>query len=257
MDLIISTGCSYERGLGLNFYRWKEANLIKNHPYIDNHSWIGLISQEDSRFMEKNNYTGLVAKYFNSDVHSSRNYGCGNDEILNWCVNHVDLMYPVKSLYNTKLIIVGLSDPYRDFGLLPSNATDTLDDLCEKLGIKKFEKEGLTSANISRQISAFDDYCEWWSKEVMPNFLDYVKNTLDCPILVWSWHKELQKSVPKENRVWFKVDGDLFRNYSDVENNCSNLKMDVIEGVTDQHPNLEGHRIIADNIIRVYNENFT
>ena len=34
-------------------------------------------------------------------------------------------------------------------------------------------------------------------------------------------------------------------------------KGDDIKGINDEHPSLKGHKIIAENIIRCYNENFT
>jgi len=259
MDLILSAGCSFEMGLGLNFYRWEKNNIIDGNPYVNNNQYMELLSQGDRKYMEKNNYTGLVAKYLNCDVRSTNNFGCGNDDIMLWCVKKTDYICKVKHLYNVKLFLIGLTDPFRDFESMSFNhMTEKLEEVCEILGIDMFDMSSMIGLTPKKSLQLYDEYCQWFSKKLMSTFVDFLRTKLDCPLLVWSWHKELQKSVPKQNRILFENNGNYFQNLSDLEKYVPSFQIrDDIKGIDDEHPSLKGHKIIAENIIRCYNENFT
>ena len=255
MDLIMSVGCSFQMGLALNFHRWEEKGLLKNGKLDDDHTWMGMMSLEDHQFMQKNNYTGLVAKELGTDVYGSQNYGCGNDELLKWSFDKIDLLQSrdvFKSNWNVKLFIIQLTDPFRDF---TNENIESRIEVCKRLGIEDFPVD--TNIELKREMHKFDKFCKWYEKELLHRLFEHIKSTLNCPLLVWTWQPEFQKTAPKENRVWFEIDGTEHR-YLDSALNQKPLQVsDVIEGVSDMHPNLKCHKIIAENILRVYYENFT
>lgn len=233
-------GDSFTWGQGLYFEKWiQEKSKFGNIESINKLFKPDTIrhecfSFEDNQFRIQNSFPYLVSKHYNMNYFSPKFTNGGS----NYDIIHQLRMGGIADYGIISHIFIQLTDFWRPM------------DLRLKEYFTKEEQEGIyidEYTDKGRDINIFDRLIG----TQINAFKDLIENNKKCKFYVLSWHDDMAKSflskVGEESFVKINYKGTDYDSFDWV---LKELSLQSKHGIFDEHLSIEGHRVIADSIIR-------
>lgn len=250
MKSIVFAGSSITWGEGLHYY----SNLPHLNLYAESFDRADY-TLEHIKFIEENRFSRLVANAFDTkDVVRYENGGT-TKLMLDFIKNDVDLT-------QCDYIIFQFTDAFRDFGKFYYKGEERLINLKVLSSVyeSEFDKYIMETWNYS-----LDDYIDFFLKEqvqlIKENIERFETNGIKKCFVINETNEFFKYFQQNE---FFKDRIIRLGNYDTIEDALLSGTIKIIKEdeiiiqkyngvVKDRHPNLETHRIIAENIITTLN----
>lgn len=255
MYKILSTGTSFNHGLGLHFYERYNNGLPLNY----------MLSEKERKINVDNSFHSILAKRLNveSEIYSGDNFGLDTafDDLICGIKLEVEKEQPIP----IKIVIIQLSTAEKDFFIYNNKVfrlnfnspdeflaskdklIDSIDDSIKEDFIEKLELEFdkyFTNTALWREQHSI------WFVDKLNELNDYLLQK-GVTLKVISYYNDFNSVIDsfKENMfVTFLHNGIEFYNVKAlVDDNKLRIK-DDISITTDEHPNFKTHEIVANNI---------
>lgn len=267
-NLLLNFGCSFTYGEGLEFHYWKEHypktfELYKNKVTYYPSSLI-MISLEDLvTYREKNRYSGILKNFLNLNLLGKSENGGNNYrniERLELLINYLK----IETNYVPKYCVFQFTNIIRDILEFTHNphGYDIGDDGVKWLGAEK-KKEVVESLNLlddpmrrtSINQTVADVFFIVFGK-LIENFRVLESMGCKCVFFIgledfYSYH--LVESTIKTNEFYMPIifNGHEYRSWDAMNKDCYlTLKQNI--GVNDDHPCLDSHKWLANQLYKKY-----
>jgi len=263
--MIYFLGDSFTWGQGLYFEKWEKlgyGNMINKHsPDIFAHE---CLSYDDHKFRKEFHFPNLVAKHFDRDYVTDWHNGGTNYDLLKYIA-----CLPAGAIQD--LVVVQFTSPLRMFKPLIGNTfmgkvIRTREDLDrEELEIIDTTYKRLNVESIIKKSDRNENI-----KEVYKNSFEQIylvnkfinKNMNGKTWIGFSWWPEtgeIIKNFFKENYVPLYYKGEEYNSFESLLNKdilSLKNKMAATSNIKcfDEHFSTDGHKVIADSIIKKINQ---
>jgi hypothetical protein len=254
MYKILSIGTSFNHGLGLHFYERHTNNLELNHT----------LTKDEYEFNVYNSFHSILARKLNVQSKIFLGDRFGLDTKFDDIIHSIKLEVEKKEEIPVKIVVIQLSTAEKNFfiyndviyrldfnsaeelivskdKLINSIANDIKEDFTKKLDLEL--EEYLTDTEAWRQKHAI-----WFVNKL--NELN--KFLLDKGIIlkVISYYRDFSpawKSFDEHiySKIWSRG-----QDFSHIQAMCYTHKLRICDDINtnDEHPNFEGHQVVADSL---------
>ena len=267
-NLLLNFGCSFTYGEGLEFHYWKENypktfELYRNKVTYYPSSLIMISLEELIAYREKNRYSGILKNFLNLNLLGKSENGGNNYrniERLELLINYLK----IETNYVPKYCVFQFTNIKRDILEYTHNphGYDIGDDGVKWLGAEK-KKEVVESLNLlddpMRRTSINQTVADVFFVvfgRLIENFRVLESMGCKCVFFMgledfYSYH--LVESTIKTNEFYMPIifNGHEYRSWDAMNKDCYlTLKQNI--GVNDDHPCLDSHKWLANQLYKKY-----
>lgn len=267
-NLLLNFGCSFTYGEGLEFHYWKENypktfELYRNKVTYYPSSLIMISLEELIDYREKNRYSGILKNFLNLNLLGKSENGGNNYrniERLELLINYLK----IETNYVPKYCVFQFTNIIRDILEFTHNphGYDIGDDGVKWLGAEK-KKEVVESLNLlddpMRRTSINQTVADVFFVvfgRLIENFRVLESMGCKCVFFMgledfYSYH--LVESTIKTNEFYMPIifNGHEYRSWDAMNKDCYlTLKQNI--GVNDDHPCLDSHKWLANQLYKKY-----
>ena len=254
MYKILSIGTSFNHGLGLHFYERHTKGLPLNYT----------LRQEEREFNVYNAFHSILARKLNAKSEILNSVRFGLDTKFDDMIHGIKLEIEKQQEIPIKIVVIQLSTAEKDFFIyndviyrLDFNSAEELLLSKDKLinSIPDDIKEDFTK-KLELELDGYLIDTESWRQKHSIWFINKL-NELNTFLLekgiilqIISYYKDYNQSTNMFDKNLFVK---LFTNeehFNDIQSMCDTHKLRIRDdiGGIDEHPNFEGHQLVADSL---------
>jgi len=267
-DLLLNFGCSFTYGEGLEFHYWKDNypktfELYRNKVTYYPSSLIMISLEELISYREKNRYSGILKNFLNFNLLGKSENGGNNYrniERLELLINYIK----IETNYVPKYCVFQFTNIVRDILEFTHNphGYNKEDDGVKWLGVDK-KKEVVESLNLlddpMRRTGINQTVADVFFVvfgRLVENFRVLESMGCKCVFFMgledfYSYH--LVEETIKSNEFYMPIifNGHEYRSWDAMNKDCYlTLKQNI--GINDDHPCLDSHKWLANQLYKKY-----